>query len=67
MTRIQIRAANDSVWWSYGEVKETEIEKLQEMCKVIFPVINEYWKEYDIYFRFIRNQKVIGDEFHLWV
>lgn len=43
-----------------------EIEKLQDMCEVIFPVIYEHWKEDDIYFRFIRNGKVIGDEFHLW-
>ena len=62
---IQASKTEENLFFTYGNVEENDIEKLQDMAEKIFPVLCNSWECDDITFRFVANKRVV-DTFRLW-
>jgi hypothetical protein len=62
---IQASKTEENIYFNYGEVNETDLEKLKDIAEDIFPILCNSWNCDDITFRFVNNKKII-DTFRLW-
>jgi hypothetical protein len=62
---IQASKTEENFYFTYGNVDETDMEKLKDMAETIFPKLCESWNCNDITFRFILDKKVV-ETFRLW-